>query len=175
VAAPSYLAKRRAPYEPQAMRRHQALRFVVGEDVPRPWRVRIDGTWHNVPVEGKYIADDGEVVNRWAVAGLGIAYKSWLDVAHELRTRALLHVSPNWLGENAPLNSQLVGSRPRPSFKRCSPVAQTLSETARNDDEAANQGWLTPSRIPLRCAKKPKTQNANRPETIGLRGGLTRT
>jgi DNA-binding transcriptional LysR family regulator len=109
VAAPSYLAKHRAPSEPQAMRRHQALRFVVGEDVPRHWRVRIDGTWHNVPIAGNYVSDDGEVVKRWALDGVGIAYKSWLDVGQELKSGALIHVNPTWRGEDVPLNLLVPG------------------------------------------------------------------
>jgi DNA-binding transcriptional LysR family regulator len=109
VASPSYLAKHRAPSDPQAMRRHQALRFVVGEDVPRHWKLRIGGSWQNVPIEGNYIANDGEVVKCWALAGVGIAYKSWLDVAKELSSGALVHVKPSWMGESTPLNMMVPG------------------------------------------------------------------
>jgi hypothetical protein len=35
----------------------------------------------SLTVSGDRFSDDADVVRRWAVAGVGIAYKSWLDVA----------------------------------------------------------------------------------------------
>jgi DNA-binding transcriptional LysR family regulator len=109
VAAPSYMVKHRAPSSAEAMHKHQALRFVLGEDVPRYWKLRVAGQWKQVAISGNYIADDGEVVKRWAVAGMGIAYKSQIDVAQELSSGALVRVKPTWLGEDVPLNFMVPG------------------------------------------------------------------
>jgi len=44
------------------------------------------------------------VVRRWAVAGAGIAYKSWLDVSADVRAGRLEVLLPEQPGEPAPLN-----------------------------------------------------------------------
>jgi DNA-binding transcriptional LysR family regulator len=53
-------------------------------------------------VAGSRIADDGGLVREWAVAGLGIACKSRLDLAVDLATGRLVVLLPDWLGEPPP-------------------------------------------------------------------------
>ncbi|MCE6982700.1 LysR family transcriptional regulator, partial [Pseudomonas frederiksbergensis] len=48
--------------------------------------------------------DDADVVRRWALAGVGIAYKSWLDVANDVQAGRLKLLMPQLRGEAAPLN-----------------------------------------------------------------------
>lgn len=103
VAAPAYLAQLGSPATPQELGTREALRFMLGGEVPAAWPLQVDGQWLQVPVQGRRSANDGEVVKRWALAGLGIAYKSWLDVAAELAAGRLVHVNPHWLGEPSPL------------------------------------------------------------------------
>ena len=55
-------------------------------------------------VNGNRSVDDADVVRRWAVAGLGIAYKSRLDVSDDIRSGRLRILLPDILGEPAPLN-----------------------------------------------------------------------
>jgi DNA-binding transcriptional LysR family regulator len=43
------------------------------------------------------------VTRRWAVAGQGLVYKSWLDVAEDVRAGHLQVLLPDWLGEPTPL------------------------------------------------------------------------
>ncbi|HEX2009906.1 MAG TPA: LysR family transcriptional regulator [Roseateles sp.] len=111
VAAPRYIAAQGLPAAPADMARHQALRYVVGDAVPRSWKVWIDGQAVELPLAGIRVADDGEIVKRWALAGLGIAYKSWPDVAAELAAGRLVHVNPHWRGETAALNLIVPGRR----------------------------------------------------------------
>jgi len=44
------------------------------------------------------------VVRRWALAGLGLAYKSWLDIADDVAAGRLQVLLPELGGEPAPLN-----------------------------------------------------------------------
>ncbi|MNC68880.1 hypothetical protein D3C75_1195200 [compost metagenome] len=44
------------------------------------------------------------MVRRWALAGLGIAYKSWLDVAFDVQAGRLKVLLGHLEGEAAPLN-----------------------------------------------------------------------
>ncbi|RCW72451.1 LysR family transcriptional regulator [Pseudorhodoferax soli] len=103
VASPGYLAQQGSPATPDDLGRREALRFMLGGELPASWPLQVEGAWLQVPVQGRRSANDGEVVKRWALAGLGIAYKSWLDVAGELAAGRLVHVNPHWLGEPSPL------------------------------------------------------------------------
>lgn len=103
VASPAYLARQGGLAAPEDLVRHEALRFMLRGTVAQRWRLQIDGRWLDVPVAGRHIANDGEVVRRWALAGLGIAYKSRLDVAADLQAGRLQALRPDWLGEPTPL------------------------------------------------------------------------
>ncbi|UXH81032.1 LysR family transcriptional regulator [Roseateles amylovorans] len=109
VAAPHYLALRGMPATPADMRDHEALRYVLADEVPDSWQMEIDGVAATLPLSGRRVADDGEVVKRWAIAGLGVAYKSWPDVAGELASGQLVHVNPHWRGALSPLNLVVPG------------------------------------------------------------------
>lgn len=111
VAAPRYVAERGLPTQPEQMARHEALRYLLGEELPTHWSVRIGEREVDLPLSGHRIADDGEVVKRWALAGLGIAFKSWPDVAAELADGRLVLVNPAWRGEATPLNLVVPGRR----------------------------------------------------------------
>jgi DNA-binding transcriptional LysR family regulator len=122
VASPAYLARHPAPTRAQDLLQHEALRFMLGGKVPESWRLKIEGQWTEVPVQGRRSANDGEVVKRWALAGLGLAHKSWLDVSAELAAGSLIHVNPGWSGEPAPLNLVLPGRR------QLTPAARALRD-----------------------------------------------
>jgi DNA-binding transcriptional LysR family regulator len=56
-----------------------------------------------VTVQGDRVADDSEIVRRWALAGLGICYRSRIDVQADLAGGRLRLVCPDWEGNNLPL------------------------------------------------------------------------
>ena len=93
---------------------------MLSEYVHDRWRFIRDGKEMTVQVSGDRIADAGDAVRRWAVAGEGIAYKSALDVAGDLAAGRLIRLCPGWQGETTPLN--LVCSDRR----RISPMVQKL-------------------------------------------------
>ncbi|MCH7343579.1 LysR family transcriptional regulator [Pelomonas sp. CA6] len=111
VASPAYVARHGVPQRPEELQQHEALRFMLGDELPRSWRLRVDGRWVEVPVQGRRSANDGEVVRRWALAGLGLAHKSWLDVAADVQAGLLLHLQPGWRGEGSPLFLVVPGRR----------------------------------------------------------------
>jgi DNA-binding transcriptional LysR family regulator len=102
-AAPQYLARAGTPQSPQALAQHNCLSFVLADDLHDRWRFRRDGRELAVTVQGDRLADDGEVVRRWALAGHGIAYKSALDVADDLAEGRLVALCTDWQTEPAPL------------------------------------------------------------------------
>lgn len=119
-ASPTYLARHGQPATPQALSDHDCLRFVLGDSLHGRWRFTSpDGQTQMVEVRGSRVADDGGLVRDWAVAGLGLAYKSRLDVADDLATGRLVALLPGWLGEPAPLHWMAVGRhRLTPALRR---------------------------------------------------------
>jgi len=111
VAAPGYIARYGTPAMPADLARHETLRFMLSDRMPATWKLQVGEQWLKVDVSGRRCANDGEVVKRWAIAGLGIAYKSWLDVAPEVAAGRLVHLNPHWGGEPAPLNLVVTGRR----------------------------------------------------------------
>ena len=111
VASPAYLERHGAPATPAELSQHEALRFMLRDEVPKTWRFQIGGEWQEVPVKGRHCANDGEVIKRWALAGVGLAYKSRLDVAAELDTGDLQQLHPEWGGDPSPLFLVVPGRR----------------------------------------------------------------
>jgi DNA-binding transcriptional LysR family regulator len=103
-AAPSYLERCGSPRQPEDLKRHQCLRFVLGDVVYERWHFHLPQGVQAVTVGGDRVSDDADVVRRWAVAGHGLVYKSRLDVLADLRAGRLVEVFPAEHGEPAPLN-----------------------------------------------------------------------
>lgn len=103
VASPDYLARHPAPQTPAQLRQHNCLRFLLSDTVHERWRFSQGDTDYTVAVHGDRVSDDGEVVRRWVLAGLGIAYKSKLDVLPDLQTGRLQLLLPHYQGEAAPM------------------------------------------------------------------------
>ncbi|TDR73293.1 LysR family transcriptional regulator [Paludibacterium purpuratum] len=103
VAAPDYLRHHGRPANPDALRRHHCLRYMLNETTHDQWTFWREDQPTTVPVSGDRAADDGNLVRHWALAGFGLAYKSRLDVLADLRAGHLQTVLDDWQGEAAPL------------------------------------------------------------------------
>jgi DNA-binding transcriptional LysR family regulator len=55
-------------------------------------------------VTGSIMSDDAEVIRRLAIAGEGIANKSWLDVSEDIAEGRLRMILPQYQGDSVPLN-----------------------------------------------------------------------
>jgi DNA-binding transcriptional LysR family regulator len=105
VASPAYLARLGPLAALDDLRRHNCLRFALDDALHDRWRFYPGGRAApvQVAVTGNRSADDADIVRRWAVAGLGIAYKSRLDVRDDIRAGRLQVLLPDIAGEAAPL------------------------------------------------------------------------
>ncbi|SFU94900.1 DNA-binding transcriptional regulator, LysR family [Polaromonas sp. YR568] len=110
-ASPAYLAKHGAPDTPLALAQHACLCFMLGEDVYDRWRFWRDGEEAALRVGGGNIANDGDVVRLWALAGRGVIYKSGLDVAADLAAGRLVALCTEWQTEASPIYMVLPGRR----------------------------------------------------------------
>lgn len=103
-AAPDYLARHGQPATVAQLAEHNCLLYQLGGRVHDQWRFSDGAATQTVLVRGDRFCDDADVVRRWAVAGVGIAYKSWLDVAADVKAGRLEVLLPGVRGEAAPLN-----------------------------------------------------------------------
>lgn len=103
-AAPAYLAEHGIPQRVEALAQHNCLLFMLAGRAHDRWTFTEGRRPVSLTVTGNRITDDADVVRRWALAGSGIAYKSWLDVAGDVHAGRLQVLLPNVLGEPAPLN-----------------------------------------------------------------------
>ncbi|MES2511231.1 MAG: LysR family transcriptional regulator [Pseudomonadota bacterium] len=110
-ASPAYIEQQGAPASPQDLDKHRCLCFMLGEDVYDKWTFSRGSDEVTVRVSGGNIANDGDVVRRWALAGRGIAYKSGMDVARDLAAGRLVRLLDGWLGEPSHLYMVLPGRR----------------------------------------------------------------
>lgn len=103
-AAPAYLAAHDAPQRVDDLAAHNCLLYVLGERVHDRWRFAQGRRSQEVTVKGDRVSDDADAVRRWAVAGHGLSYKSWLDVAGDVAAGRLALLLADHQGEAAPLN-----------------------------------------------------------------------
>ena len=103
-AAPSYLARHGEPRHLEELAQHNCLLYMLGSRVHDHWRFQDAKREISLTVSGDRFSDDADVVRRWAVAGVGIAYKSWLDVSADVLAGRLQLLLPELQGERTPLN-----------------------------------------------------------------------
>ena len=110
VASPEYVRRHGPLADLRDLARHNCLRFMLDDVIHDRWNfypmhgAAEPGAPVAVQVHGDRSADDADLVRRWAVAGLGVAYKSRLDVSGDLRAGRLVVLMPDVAGEPTPLH-----------------------------------------------------------------------
>ena len=106
VASPDYIRKHGRLASLDELQRHNCLCYALDEVIHNNWTFHPAGSKKpvTVAVRGNRCADDADLVRRWAVAGLGVAYKSRLDVSGDLRAGRLMVLMPDVAGEPTPLH-----------------------------------------------------------------------
>lgn len=103
-ASPAYLERMGQPESPRELSTHNCLCFMLHDATHARWSFSYKEQPVSVRVRGNRMANDGDAVRRWALAGAGIAYKSELDIREELERGELIRLCPEWEGEASPLN-----------------------------------------------------------------------
>ena len=103
-ASPAYIARAGEPRQLEQLLQHNCLLYMLGTRVHDHWQFHDGKRELGLTVSGDRFSDDADVVRLWALAGAGIAYKSWLDVAADVRAGRLKVLMPELEGERAPLN-----------------------------------------------------------------------
>ncbi|MCW6029378.1 LysR family transcriptional regulator [Stenotrophomonas sp. SRS1] len=103
AASPDYLARHGTPDSLEALKEHHCLLYQLAGRAYDRWSFEADGRRTVIPVRGNMVCDDADVVRRWAVAGEGIVFKSWLDICADVQA-GRLQVLLDGAGDNLPLN-----------------------------------------------------------------------
>ncbi|RZA33951.1 MAG: LysR family transcriptional regulator [Lysobacteraceae bacterium] len=104
VASSDYIARHGRPATLDELADHHCLQYRLRGRAYDRWSFPAPDGARLVQVAGRLVSDDAEVVRRWALAGEGIAYKSWLDVIADVAHGRLEVLLPDVPGEPTPLN-----------------------------------------------------------------------
>jgi DNA-binding transcriptional LysR family regulator len=104
VAAPGYIERWGSPESLDVLATHTCLTYQLQGRIYDKWVFPLAKGKRTIQVAPTLVSDDADVVRRWAIAGEGIAYKSWLDVCQDVQAGRLQVVLPEQAGELAPLN-----------------------------------------------------------------------
>lgn len=92
VASPDYLRRNGTPRTPADLAAHNCLTFGTYGNQARGWLFSVDGQQVAVRVSGNIECNDGAVLHDWALAGLGLAWRSMWEVGDDLHAGRLVTV-----------------------------------------------------------------------------------
>lgn len=118
VGAPDYLDRQGRPRHPNDLVKHNCLIYMRAHMDYRRWTFRRGRNLLAVDVRGNRASNDGSLVREWALDGIGLAYKSELDVRADIAAGRLETLFNDWRGESAPLSIVFPGTGPRPARVR---------------------------------------------------------
>jgi transcriptional regulator, LysR family len=104
VASPEWIARHGEPQTPEELQKKIALTYVLRGRLYDRWALNRGEERREIQVTSHIMSDDAEVIRRLAIAGEGIANKSWLDVSEDIAQGRLKIILPDYQGDNAPLN-----------------------------------------------------------------------
>ncbi|BES73131.1 LysR family transcriptional regulator [Marinobacter nanhaiticus D15-8W] len=95
-ATQAYLDQHGTPRHPHDLGAHNGL-FYQLQNIPHDVWTFTHGDQHfKVRMRGNRSSNDGDLVRRWCVAGLGIAVKSCLDISEDLLAGRVISVMPEY-------------------------------------------------------------------------------
>lgn len=124
VAAPSYLSRRGTPTTLEDLAEHECLRYGA---MTASWRlIGPTGESEEIAMGSRLHSNNGDTAHAWAVAGAGLLFKSWIDVADDLAQGRLVHVLKPWRSAPAPVCALF------PSGRHPSPKVRLFLEAMTN-------------------------------------------
>lgn len=91
-ATPKYLARRGHPQSLEDLAQHNCLAFNLQGGQQRGWYFQKNGKPVTIRVSGNLDCNDGELLHRWSLEGLGLAWRSTWEIQRELSSGELLTV-----------------------------------------------------------------------------------
>ncbi|GIL04652.1 LysR family transcriptional regulator [Betaproteobacteria bacterium PRO7] len=107
VAAPVYLRRRGQPGHPAELAHHLCLTLGDGTGAGSPpqrgWTFTIDGAPSTIRVAAALACNDGAVLHEWALAGLGLAWRSLWEVGDDILAGRLVSVLDRYAAAPTPV------------------------------------------------------------------------
>lgn len=97
---PAYFARHGVPKTPEDLAQHNCLAYNEHGGQPRGWHFHSGGTAIAVRPSGNLTSNDGAMLTRWALEGVGLAWRPQWEVAREIASGDIVTVldafaSPN--------------------------------------------------------------------------------
>lgn len=128
-ASPRYLAQLDELKHPKDLHQHNCLLYRVNNKVFNNWAFFNDEGKYDVKVAGNRVSNDADIVHRWVLAGKGIALKSRLDMAADLRAGRVVEILTEY--QSPPLSLWLIC----PNRTQVTPAMLMIRDTLRNKCE----------------------------------------
>jgi DNA-binding transcriptional LysR family regulator len=95
-ASPSYISQFGSPDSPLELSQHNVLLYKLYELTHDGWEFYQGNEKYKVKVKSNRAVNDGDIVRRWCIDGVGIAKKSAIDIAEDLLDGRLQRVLPDY-------------------------------------------------------------------------------
>ncbi|MBP7132013.1 MAG: LysR family transcriptional regulator [Aquabacterium sp.] len=92
VATPAYLQRAGTPRHPSELTRHACLTLSSDASQTRGWVFVVDGKPSYLRPGARLDCSDGQVLHEWCLQGLGLAWRSTWEVAHDIAAGRLVSV-----------------------------------------------------------------------------------
>jgi DNA-binding transcriptional LysR family regulator len=102
-ASPAYLERHGTISHPENLLSHNCITYHLEGKHYDLWTFSRGDEHIEIKARGDHRCDDGDIVRRWALEGYGVVFKSWIDVASDIKAGRLRHLLPEWRGVHAPL------------------------------------------------------------------------
>jgi len=89
---PAYFDKHGIPHRLEDLSQHNCLAFNLQGGQQRGWYFQKNGKPVTVKVKGNLDCNDGELLHRWALEGLGLGWRSTWEIQPQLETGELITV-----------------------------------------------------------------------------------
>ena len=83
-ASPNYIEEHGAPNSLEELSQHNALLYKLYEVTHDGWELYQDEDKYKVRVKSNRTVNDGDIVRRWCIDGVGVAKKSVIDISEDL-------------------------------------------------------------------------------------------
>ncbi len=100
-AAPEYLERHGIPKSPRDLVNHNCLLLRFPGSRQYRWRFTENGERYDVAVEGTLDSNNGEVLKEWALAGVGLVFSAYYEVAEEVKSGHLKAVLTDHMPQDA--------------------------------------------------------------------------
>jgi DNA-binding transcriptional LysR family regulator len=141
-AAPSYVARRGVPAEPEALMEHDALRVLARTGDPQAWTlIRGEARWEGIP-PGHATANSPELLMRMALGGAGIAMIHDPFAVPYLERRELVQLLSDWSTPPVAASAVFPGRRLMPAHTRAfvdALIAKFADKQCQTFEEEAKQ------------------------------------